>query len=637
VTGSDPELAERITGKNILVLGGASALWDAEVPGADVAVTVLGRPPRGGKDRVDYDKLRAELEKTRDPARVAAIQKELGRLAIPASRLPRNDKPDAAANRPNVTLRAGDIEGIERLPEGGVKVTIDGRAEVYDQVVSNLGFDPGPMMRSVLGEGAKEGGEVPAGSIALELREYEAARDEAGKLLEPIPFELVGTDPSGARVQLAGAAINDKIAPWVKKEQRERFLELFRLSAREGFVSEHSVGVGGGLEASRHRSTRANEGRGMDEYRLPGPGLMLHLTEAPAAWQGRVRRFVTEELKLDPARVEILERGGGKTKDRVFEIRVGGRVHGIFKVFRDQRAAATERQVLEGLEKLSFEKLAPVKERGDMAVDQGPEKAGGALLMEKADGPTLEERLESVRELRGPERAGQVEKLTADFVTAARALAELHARTTGGGLMTRAEKEADVRYVLEKLPDRIDDADVVRALDQAIRNHVAPKLYDAEVPATAYHGDAHVGNFTVAKRDDEQGEGGKIGMFDVGSMKWSVELEGEAIPKTPDGTPILEGKKTGANDVGRMLQSIESMGQGALRQTEIDKLAAVYLKAYEVAYNDKTSGVKVTETSVQAAMTLYQVETELAALENDPTALDRIWILAGGKPAGGKP
>jgi hypothetical protein len=53
------------------------------------------------------------------------------------------------------------------------------------------------------------------------------------------------------------------------------------------------------------------------------------------------------------------------------------------------------------------------------------------------------------------------------------------------------------------------------------------------------------------------------------------------------------------------------------------------LHTYRAAYKEASGGVAIDEAQLQDAMVLYQIETELAALENDKTALARIWKLIG--------
>jgi hypothetical protein len=99
------------------------------------------------------------------------------------------------------------------------------------------------------------------------------------------------------------------------------------------------------------------------------------------------------------------------------------------------------------------------------------------------------------------------------------------------------------------------------------------------------------------------------------------------MPVDADGNAILKGKKTGANDVGRMIESLESKVVGALRPDDIKKLREAYLDAYRAAYSKASGGVAIDEAQLQDAMVLYQIETELAALPKDKTAVARIFNL----------
>jgi hypothetical protein len=78
-----------------------------------------------------------------------------------------------------------------------------------------------------------------------------------------------------------------------------------------------------------------------------------------------------------------------------------------------------------------------------------------------------------------------------------------------------------------------------------------------------------------------------------------------------------------------MLESVESMTGGALTRAEIKNLHEAYLTAYEAQYRSLT-GAAIEVPDLGAAMQLYRIETELAALaDGDKTALLRISSIIG--------
>jgi hypothetical protein len=143
----------------------------------------------------------------------------------------------------------------------------------------------------------------------------------------------------------------------------------------------------------------------------------------------------------------------------------------------------------------------------------------------------------------------------------------------------------------------------------------------AEVPATAYHGDANAGNFALSGNDNS-----KLSMFDVDKMQYSLPdhaLEGNLAG--------VKGNKTGAADVARFLNSLETLAPGKLRPQDLQALEQSFKRTYFSKYRVGSDRQRVSRLEYEKAERWYELEMELAIVVKDPTAKERILRLVGPK------
>jgi len=521
----------------------------------------------------------------------------------------------AAYASPAIHVAFGSPSHIAPRPDGRVAVTIGegetARVEVYDQVIIAHGQDPAAPGGSgaLLGARASsEGGDVPAGTIALK-----PSLTETGDLVG-----LESIDPPGIR--LIGAAFaNPKLAPWVKQEHREEFLAKVKglasgkvMSHTFEHISPDSIGVHGGIEAQRDRIPVANEVLAAQAYRLPGPDGTLELTPGnEGQWDDQVEDFLAASMRADRQWVRVQRFTDGRSGALVFAVYNGGESVGILKVFPRAQEATNEQAVLQILAGAKLKHMTSVRERGLLGVE--PESGfSGALLMDKAPGRSLKAMVEGLPE--GQARADAFERVRAAVRRAAEGLAEFHNHFASGGEMTREAKLADANHFLDekfRKPWMVEalGAENHQQIERALLEKALPAFLAAKVPATAYHGDANIGNFLVDKFNPDKGTFKDLSVIDVGSMRWSFDR--------PLGEPGAQAIKTGAADVARFLGSLESIAPGKLSEAEIGKLR----EAFENTYFKR---VLVAKPEYEAAETWYRIEMELiAAVGGDKTAVKR--------------
>jgi hypothetical protein len=216
------------------------------------------------------------------------------------------------------------------------------------------------------------------------------------------------------------------------------------------------------------------------------------------------------------------------------------------------------------------------------------------VMMDTAKGKSVAKMVETMPEA-GVFRDQAMAELEDAVVNVARGLAEMHNATGNGDLMNIANKTSDAQYILGK----VDNAQPLLGDDwvpihQALEGEVIPAFYEAPLPASAYHGDANIGNFVVSTEGTGAAAKTTVGVIDVGSMKWSVTAAGD-------------GNKTGAADVARFLGSFETMFPGKLTGAEMARLRTAFERAY-------FADVPAAQADFEAAIKLYGVELEIAAL-----------------------
>jgi hypothetical protein len=672
----DPAYMQKLRGGRTLVWGGSpSGAWAAE-PAAlphGAEVTILGDT----RQPADWPTLLREYEDINFqitthvggavPESLAARKQAIEKLIVDAhsaTSIRRNTKPGAPyAKHPTKKRAKGEIQiefgtpsKIEPTDDGRVRVTVgtgeNAHTTVFDQVVVAHGQDPGApgAPGGLLGEGAQghgaiPDGEVPKGTIALRPI-YAAENTAAGRPEQIVGLESI--DPPGIRL-LGAAYASPRMAPWVDKPYREKFVRDVKAMADEravtrdhGKVSDDSRTVSAGFEVQRDQIPRGNEVlAAKSRYRLPSEDHTLALDpHNEAAWDGQVRDYFADlfskDLRADAKWVRVERRGGGRSKALVYQVFIDGNDVGTYKVFDHPKAAAGEQKMLKELAAKHLTLMTPVGERGVMKVNA---ESGyqSALLMDSASGEDVKGMVKKVGDAATEaERSERLGKLKQAARQVAMGLAEMHQKFESGGLMTKEAKLSDANYFLDKsfrdggedvakVKSILGDTDFARVKAQ-LEGPLLEAFLAAKVPATAYHGDANTGNFFLDEykpNPKKRGEGTfeKVSVIDVGSMQWSLEAPGKA----GDGT--TNGNKTGAADVARFLGSLETLTPGALAPREIAEIRREFEKVY---YNSFARNHHVLDrTNYAAAEKWYRIEIQVTAMRGDPSAKARLLDLVG--------
>jgi hypothetical protein len=277
--------------------------------------------------------------------------------------------------------------------------------------------------------------------------------------------------------------------------------------------------------------------------------------------------------------------------------------------------------------------MTVVKGRGTVMLD--PQTGySGAILMDVAQGTTVKEMVQSLpTEVHQREQSMKVLEKAVEKV--AEGLAEMH-QTFGDNssrkpaMMTETAKKSDANYFLDKAfrpgGDNYDRVRVALGDDfEHVRGVAEGRMYQdflsAEVPATAYHGDANAGNFALSGNDNS-----KLSMFDVDKMRYSLPdhaLEGNLAG--------IKGNKTGAADVARFLNSLETLAPGKLSPGDVQRLEAAFKDRYFKKYRVGSDEHGVSRTEYEKAERWYELEMELAIVIKDASAKARILKLVGPK------
>jgi hypothetical protein len=150
---------------------------------------------------------------------------------------------------------------------------------------------------------------------------------------------------------------------------------------------------------------------------------------------------------------------------------------------------------------------------------------------------------------------------------------------------------------------------------------VRAQLYEpflaADLPSSAYHGDANVGNFKVDGWVSKDETFRTVSTFDVGTMSHGFP-EGE---KATLGGGI---KPAAAGDAGRFLGSLElTATEAGATANEILELHKLYMESYSSEWNNLTEH-QLSRAAMDTAARWYRIEFLVTATFNDPAAIDRI-------------
>ncbi|HMG56097.1 MAG TPA: hypothetical protein VK601_21510, partial [Kofleriaceae bacterium] len=325
---------------------------------------------------------------------------------------------------------------------------------------------------------------------------------------------IVAPDASEKRIDVTGAA--SRFPPEDVFSQAERDTVAGAIRRQDAPVE--SGNFDGGFVASALQSARYGRNRRAEveadqvrDYRLGGRVGELTLLDAQRPhWAGQVAEFLARELRIERARLRVTALGGGATGDPLFKVSVGEAELGVFKVFRDQAQAQnelTELGFLAGLHLQRSQAVGGVVGTQPVAIDGDAGRRG--ILMRTAPGRSVDQMVTSLPAIGSPARAGAVDQIVASSELVARALAEIHRLTNTGNRMLDLNQKtgggSDAQYILNKVTaDPNVRAAAVRVALDADQNAVVARLTlriqemgAANVPASAYHGDANAGNFVI--------------------------------------------------------------------------------------------------------------------------------------------
>jgi hypothetical protein len=439
---------------------------------------------------------------------------------------------------------------------------------------------------------------VPTGTIEL-VPVWSGKGDER---------ELVGLESADPEVpvRLVGAAYaSPKMSGWVRVAERADFdAQVRRIADR---ASIDSRGVTTGAETQRRHIPIANEVKASKDYYLAGEqGDAIRLdADQQDEWPRVMRKFLADELRVKKDRIRLDRLGGGKSGDVPYLVHVGKETLGVIKVFKSEKDAKNERDMLKLLAMKDEEMtiLNPVRAREMVNVigegrDRGP---GGMVLMDAAPGKSVSSMVDDLP-AEPNQRRRALESLTEHVRSVAQGLAEMHkafgSKDDNGKavFMSDAAKRSESTYLvgtkLERARPYLGDhyASVKAKIDQ----DVVPDFKRAAVPASNNLGDANAGNFIVDPS-------GKISLIDVGLMSWSLDSK-------------QRGTGTGAADMARFVESLGTLHPGALTDAELVSLRV----EFEAVYAEH-SGVDMADFKL--AERYYQVDMYLGIIRDDP---DRI-------------
>lgn len=592
--------------------GGKVVVWGGSGNGAAMAeyfaksgcdVTWVARESAKPPPPTVKPELEQIAKKLQDPAISAEEKKVLldrqrDLRAFGQAMLPRNVEEafDSPLAKDKIHRQIGDISKIEpiEVEESGVKVqkvklTTSMGEVIVDQLVVSLGQNPEA---------------VGATGHFVDGVDLEMILDHDGNLVG-----LQSVNPKGA-VRLLGAAFADpKLAPHVVADQRADFGT--KLAEQAAKLPSNSKGVAPSIASAAISIQAANDVLATQSYKLPGNASSMTLNPADQAiWPQQVATFLGGEMGVDPARITVDPVSDGKSGAPVFRVRLGHEELGYFKVFDDVGKAQTEVSMIHRIAAKKLHNMEVVGEKGTISVADGAGGTKGGLMMETADGTSIDGMIKSLP-TEPALRPEAIAKVRDAVVKVAKGLAEMHRAFADGEPQTLAQKQNEAQYTLEKLDAiraQIGEAHHMR-LKAALEAQIAA-YKGAKVPATASHGDANTGNFVI-------GSDGKLKVIDVSDMQWSIDGSGKV-------------KGTGAADVARFLESLQSKRPGALTPEEVQAMTDLFNKTY---FGEMKG--RVTEADLAAATAMYRAQLELSIIKNArPTAVaavDQTYVGALGR------
>jgi hypothetical protein len=384
------------------------------------------------------------------------------------------------------------------------------------------------------------------------------------------------------------------------------------------------------------------------KYRLDGPSNFHFKSADRGQWPDQLRNFAADQFHVDKSRLQVKQFGAGKSGDLVFGMSLDGKSLGVLKVYRDPGGAGLDAHILHLMHDAGMEHYQPAEDKGrigQVTIDGSP---ASSLFTELVPGRSVEDLIDNVppsaRQVEvkdqlhvtnevigemidqappaGGQRAEYMDMLDRAMTSAARSYAELHTTFAKGDTMSRQRRVNESRMILGKLDAvrakndarHFADPAFLSQVEHRLRDVVGPKFVETDLPATAFHGDAHVGNIQL----DEHMNARPI---DLTSMQWGMDEHGR-------------GTGTGAVDVGQFVARLYEKSEGKLSLEEINRLKKTFLTSY-------FEHSSVPEDKMRPAMELYAVESQLARIQfdigNPKDAMRAISEILGMKPSGSRP
>ena len=333
------------------------------------------------------------------------------------------------------------------------------------------------------------------------------------------------------------------------------------------------------------------------QFRL-GPESDFHFKSSEEAkWPEQLRTTLSDQFGVDAGRVKVRRFGAGKSGDLVFGVWMDGESMGVLKVYRDPSGAAVDARIIHTMDAANLEHYQVAEDRGALGYVDIDGHQASSLYTELVPGRSIEDLIERVPP-QGSDRMAYMDMLDQTMRSSAEMYADLHTGMASGAEMSRQRKINDANMILSKL-DTIREKNNQRhfaspeqmaKIEHYLRDVVGPKFIESHLPATAFHGDAHVGNVQVDEHLNAR-------PLDLTSMKWGLDGAGR-------------GNGTGAVDVGQFVARLYEKSEGKLSIPEIQRLEKTFVDEY---YKHST----VTEEEMRPAQQLYAVESQLARIQWD--------------------
>ena len=350
-----------------------------------------------------------------------------------------------------------------------------------------------------------------------------------------------------------------------------------------------------GIEAAFSRATEPHPDQA--QYQLKGRSNFAFNSYETEHWPDQLTTFLSDQFHVEHDRLRVVRFGAGKSGDLVFGVFLDSKSLGLLKIYRDPQGAGTDAHILHVVDQAHIEHYVPAQDKGGIADVSIDGNRGSSLFTELVPGLPIESMIQHTPP-DGAARAAHLEVLERSVKSAAVSFADLHRSMASGREVDRTHKEDEARFIMAKFEQMRAKNDakgftsraVLDQFEHKLRNEIIPAFVNSPLPATAYHGDAHVGNIMV----DEQMEGRPI---DLTSMKWSLDENNQGI-------------QTGAVDVGQFVARLYEKSEGALTLDEVERLRGAFLDEYfrqsPVSWED-----------MRAGSALYAVESQFARIAYD--------------------